>query len=177
MANPWFRITDGTTVIDLLQTQGFLLRSWNPVALQKKGGGVVSDSALAHGSAPVLTKEQNMTEEVSFVARHESEDGVYEQIQDLLRLLEHAVEYWTSSWSTPPVWIEARGPNETNMRYGVIVNYNFQGIGGPFEQPLFYLLNIFPGSTAFRVRTSVSRRVGRRRGRSMGMLFSNRAKA
>ena len=44
------RITDGTTIIDLLSpTTGFHLAGWEPAIAQYKGGGMFSNSPLADG--------------------------------------------------------------------------------------------------------------------------------
>jgi hypothetical protein len=130
-------ITDGITTIDLLDRSGIRVKDWAPVAQQYKGGGVRNDSAMAHGSAVVMSKEQNTEDTFALVARGANEDTLYTNIRALLGLLEQAVHYWTTTWQSEPVWIKAKGPRETNARYAIITNYAFPGIANPVAQSIF----------------------------------------
>jgi hypothetical protein len=69
--------------------------------------------------------------------RHGCQDNVIASCQEADRLLQKAIDYWATSWTSGPVWIEARSPNETNIRYGVIKDYQVAGESNPYGQPFF----------------------------------------
>jgi len=135
---PILEITDGTTTIDLLSRDGLRLENWEPRAQAYKY--MRNESSLAHGSAVVLEKEDNVLEDFALFARGADEDILYANIGDLLRLLRQAVEYWTSSWASAPVYLKARGPRETNTRYAMLYSYNFPGMPAPNAQTIFSAL-------------------------------------
>jgi hypothetical protein len=50
-------------------------------------------------------------------------------------MLEKAANYWATDWQDEPVWIEARASEETNLRYGLIVQGRIPEDENPFSQP------------------------------------------
>jgi len=76
-------------------------------------------------------------------------DAIARDTQNLRRLLEKAMQYWTTKWQNEPVWIEARGDCETNTRYALIMGYTTPNDDNPFEFPLgghglIHALDSFP---------------------------------
>ncbi len=138
MAYSLLRITDGTTNISLLETEaGFLLSDWMPSISPFKGGGVWQSSPLVDGRRLAMRNFDNGIETMDLVVSGGDQDTVIGHIQRLTEMLEKAVAYWTASWQTEPVWIEARGARETNTRYAVIKSYTLEGLNNPFSQPFF----------------------------------------
>lgn len=135
MNAPVLRITDGTTSIDLLGgAGGYRLKSWVPVRASLKGGGRRA-SPLADGSQLVTAFYDNAVDTLELVCRGGDMDQVIWYRQELDRLLIKAREYWTTSWQTEPVWIEARGASETNLRYSVIKDYSMPMDDDPYANP------------------------------------------
>lgn len=141
MAYSLLRLTDGTiagTVNLLSLVNGFHLSDWEPVVAEAKGGGVWHDSALADGRQLVLRQLGNVIETFSLKVNEDcSQDLLIQDLQNLRRLLEKALAYFTTSWQQQPVWIEARAPEETNTRYALIHDYRTSGDSNPFAAPFF----------------------------------------
>lgn len=132
MSNPVLAITDGTTRIDLLNF--FKLVDWMPKTAAPKGGGVWRGSPFSQGRQLVIHEYDNIIDTFSLIATgNGSVDALIRATQDIRRLLEKAVEYWTTDWQAEYVWIETRGICETNTRYGVICHYRTPGDNNPFS--------------------------------------------
>jgi hypothetical protein len=139
MTHPILKITDGTTTVNLINTgNGFLLSDWRPAIAPVKDDGVWQSNSLSDGRRMVLQRWDNVVETFVMHVRNCNQDDTIEQMQDLRRLLQSAVEYWTSEHKVSPVWIEARAPNETNTRYALIYSWKDGGDNNnPFAQPFF----------------------------------------
>lgn len=127
-----FRITDGTTTIDLLNDFGYM--GWRPSRLGIKQNQSWADSPFAIGTYPVFMQYATVTETVELTAQSNgnSQDLTIKKTQELGRLLEKARQYWLTDWQDEPVWIEARANCETNMRYGLIVHYELPSDDDPY---------------------------------------------
>jgi hypothetical protein len=79
----------------------------------------------------------NVIDTFTLKAMHGEQDGTIRTRQDLDRLLEKARRYWVDDWATEPVWIEARGSEETNTRYATIKNWALPADDNPYAQPFF----------------------------------------
>jgi hypothetical protein len=129
------RITDGTTAVNLLSTiSGARLVSWRPQRPQFRDDGVWQESPLADGRRLLQTNYDNTIDTFTIHILAYSQDHLAEFAQDLDRLLLKAVAYWTSDWQTTPVYIEARGTDETETRYATIMSYSFVEEGDPYAQ-------------------------------------------
>jgi hypothetical protein len=129
------RITDGTTAVNLLSTiSGARLVSWRPQRPQFRDGGVWRESPLADGRRLLQTNYDNAIDTFTLHILAHSQDHLAHFAQDLDRLLLKAVAYWTSDWQTTPVYIEARGTDETRTRYATIMSYSFAEEGDPYAQ-------------------------------------------
>lgn len=131
------RISDGTTTINLLNaTDGFSLNAWRPAIAQYKGGGTWQASPLSDGRRMVTRQHGNAVEafdlKVSSVA---SQDDIIFVTQELRRLLEKAVNYWTTDWQGEKVWVEAQATCETNPRYATIHSWSTPDDDNPFSSP------------------------------------------
>lgn len=132
------KITDGTTTIDLLNTNGgILLDDWRPAIQVSKAGGVWNGSPVTDGRRLAMRHYENAIEILNLKISDVSQDKLIMSLQNLFRLLDKAVYYWTTSWQETPVWIEARATNETNSRYAVIHDYRIAGLNNPYSQPFF----------------------------------------
>lgn len=131
-------ITDGTAsgTVDLLSpASGFSLQSWIPAIPAIKGGGTWQDSPLANGRKPIHRRWANASETFELAVRNFQQDTVIRDTQILRRLLEKAAQYWTTEWQKELVWIEARGPCETNSRYAIIYDWRSPQDGNPYAEP------------------------------------------
>jgi hypothetical protein len=136
MTDPIFKITDGTIEIDLLNdVYGLSLESWRQQIINFKNGGTYRDNPLADQRRLVDTKFTNAIETLTVKDKEVTADTLIEATQNLLRMLEKAVSYWTTDWQNTPVYLVARAACETNARYALIVNYRLPDLPSPYEQP------------------------------------------
>ena len=130
------RITDGTTAVNLLSTiSGARLVSWRPQRPQFRDEGVWQESPLADGRRLLQANYANVIDTFTIHMLAYSQDHLAQFAQDLDRLLLKAVAYWATDWQTTPVYIEARGSDETQTRYATIMSYSFAEEGDPYAQP------------------------------------------
>lgn len=130
------RISDGTTKINLLNPIGFMLNSWTPSLAPIAEGGKAS-SPFVDGSKTVYRRRENAVDVFNLTVTGENQDTTIRNLQDIYRLLEKAVSFWTTDWQFEPVWIEVRGSGETNTRYAVIRDFRISEESNPFAQPFF----------------------------------------
>lgn len=128
-------ITDGSTIVDLLAAgYGFHLADWPQAITGYKGGGTIQDSPLAGGRRLVDKKFTDGIETFTLRVNATNQDALADDMQDLLRLLEQATDYW-SGWYDTPIYLEVKWNNETNTRYAIIKNYQLSNLTNPFGQP------------------------------------------
>lgn len=138
MDNAVLRITDGTDYVDLVgQNSAFQVKEWNPVMANPKGGGVWSDQPFLHGRQLVHRVYENVIDNFTLVVRSGNMDLTIAETCKARQLLQKASDYWTVEWATEPVWLEARGSNETNIRYTIIKDWRAPGDDNPFGTPFF----------------------------------------
>ncbi len=149
MANVPYRqfiITDGTTdtdsgilhAVDLLdRVNGLCITNWQMRVAETKGGGVWADSSLADGRFLKVSKLQNVQEILTVEIAAGHADALADDLHLLYDLLEQARNWGPSGWSKSPVWIEAVGVNESNVRYALVHDYRTPGAGNPFAQPFW----------------------------------------
>ena len=131
--NPIFIITDGDTRIDILKV--FNLVDWTPQTAREKSG-VWIDSPLSPGKQLVLKEYDNIQDTLDLQAKSASgKDVLIYNTQELRRLLEKAVQFWTTRWQNEVVYIETRGICETETRYSIIFNYSTPNDDNPFGDP------------------------------------------
>lgn len=148
MANPILRITDGTTTVDLLARKfGYHLNDWKPAAPDIKDGGVFQSSPFVDGRRLAFRRFANAIETFDLKVNGQDQDEAIYFLQELRRLCEKAVSYWTNGWQGGPVWIEARGSNETNIRYAVVMDYRALADNNPYAQPFFSCISAVDGFT------------------------------
>lgn len=124
------------TRINLLDiAQGYSVDGWRQPIAAYKGGGVFSQSALADFSQLVLTRYELIQDVFPLpVVTATTQDNFAKALQDLLRLLIKAKDYWVHNWQNQPVWIEARASCETNMRYAHVVLGELPDVDDVFSQ-------------------------------------------
>ena len=136
MSNAILVITDGTLRFSLI-TRPWQLENWIPQRADLKGGGIRRGSPLSDGSRLIDFSYANTIDTFALKAMHGEQDGVIRTRQELDRLLEKARRYWVDDWATEPVWIEARGSDETNTRYAVIKDWRMPMDDNPYAQPFY----------------------------------------
>lgn len=135
--NAILEISDGTTTVDLLPW----LKDWTPQVPGLKDGGVFESGPFTDGRRLVLAKFDNAVETFYLVPNGFVQDDIIHKLQTLRKLLQKGREFWTTSWQNDPVWIKARGSQETNSRYAVLVDWSTPQDDNPFAQPFYS----FPG--------------------------------
>lgn len=129
------KISDGVTTIDLLSlTTGFYPMEWIPSAADVKSGGAWGDNAIADGRVPIVRALQNTTETFTLAARSWTQDLLIRDMNALRSLLLQGSLYWTRASEARPVWIQARGWNETGDRYTVVVDYRMPQSIDPYGE-------------------------------------------
>ena len=136
MSNAILAITDGTLRFSLI-TRPWQLQSWIPQRANLKGGGIRRGSPLSDGTRLIDFSYANTIDTFMLKVIHGEQDGVIRTRQELDRLLEKARRYWVDDWATEPVWIEARGSDETNTRYAVIKDWRMPMDDNPYAQPFY----------------------------------------
>jgi len=132
---PILAITDGTTRVILTNDVGLYLRDWRPGRpLDKK---VRREPAFGGGAQVVMNEYGNVIDTLEFGVRGHCQNYIITDLQNADRLLQKAVDYWASTWTAEPVWLEAKGPDETNTRYATIRDYAVDGMANPYSQPFF----------------------------------------
>ena len=124
------KITDGALdnveFIDGLVGSNVLhVKEWRPRIATYKDGGVWQSSPFADGRRLRDKRFANPVEEIRFTAGPAaSQNAVIEAVGTLLRLLERATNYWTTTWQNTPIYLVAKADNETNTRYAIIHSYS-----------------------------------------------------
>ena len=137
MANPLFAITNGTLRVSFFgKGSGIHIVDWTPSVADDKDGGTWQSSAITDGRQLILRPRNNIVDTLTLTFNEHNIDAVVRDSQNLRRLLELAMQFWTTKWQNTPVWIEARGDCETNTRYAQIYGYSTPNDDNPFEAPL-----------------------------------------
>ena len=134
MPNPVLYITDGTTEVSLLHGS-IRLTDWRPTRASLKGGGVWRSSPFVDGRRLVAFRRDNIVDAFSVQAQGYTQDELIYACQEADRLLTKAMQYWSTSWQTEPVYLVARGHGETNARYAHIHSYAFPNAANPYAPP------------------------------------------
>lgn len=132
-----FKITDGTTEVNLIDDGfGFHINEWNQNITGYKGGGIYQDSQLADGRQLVFKRRVNGIETITLRASDTSQDNLIRDSQDLLRLLELSLDYWTmNNPQLSPVFLQVKATKETNTRFALIYGYTIPQLPGTHQQP------------------------------------------
>lgn len=127
-------ITDGTVIIDLLNGPWGLV-SWSPAALAMKGGGVWASNAMSDGGIPIMQKWDDVTETLQLTVTNQTQDHIISEQRVMRQMLNKARAYYQAQWADEPVWIEARGPDETESRYAFVKTGAMLQDSDPFGTP------------------------------------------
>lgn len=133
---PILEFTDGTEAgtVSLLGPF-FKVESRRMTIVQTKNGGTWQSSPLADGRKLVNRVRGNAIETIELSASAATQDSWAHQLQELERLLEKAVEYWTSaSQNTPVYWVD-KADCETNKRHALIYDYSIPSLDQILRAP------------------------------------------
>lgn len=125
-----------TATIDLIDGSGSLFHivDWRQSIARYKNGGVFQESPMADGRRLVMRHYENILDAVEFqIEGGANEDATIEALQDLFGLMEAAADYWANEGRSAPVYIEARGRNETNTRYAILHKAEIPELPDPFS--------------------------------------------
>lgn len=142
---PLLYITDGNIkpngqldMLDLINPQvGYMLKDWNPAIAQYKSGGYFSDSPLAEGRRLARRVFENAIEVFTLALKSHNQNRVIQFTRDFFRWKEAASDYWVSDWLLRPVYIVARAPQETEIRYAPIHVMDIPALTNPYGQPFY----------------------------------------
>jgi hypothetical protein len=131
-----FRITDGTAAgtVDFIGGPLYIV-NWAPVIPKYKGGGQYIDPPISPGRRIAFYMRENAVERVDFAQRANDGDSADQQLARLVRLLDRAAAHWATHGREAPIWLEARNPRQTNIRYAKIVSGQLAGHGNQFAMP------------------------------------------
>ena len=135
-----FEITDGTadnTVSFLGNDAGFHLADWTPTIPEPKGGGVWQSSSLSSGRKKVARFWDNAKDRCTLSVNQANMDALIRDTQRLRRLFLRGDDYTITDWMNSPVYIKARGGNETNTRYTLILGWEAPNDANPYASPFF----------------------------------------
>lgn len=134
-------LTDGTNSIDLLSKNaqyGWKLRSASLNFPVFKGGGSWNDPVTSSGRTLSNYTMTNANDLYEITLKAHSADAFNLYLAGMRSLLIKAANYWVSGL-VDPVWIEARGINESQTRYAIVKSGILDGEsshwGAPFFQP------------------------------------------
>jgi len=132
--NSILKVTNGTQkgTVNLLDLN---LIDWTPLLSPWKSGGIWQSSPFSDGSRLVNRNFDLTQDSFTLAPNGQNQDTVIEKVNLLIELLEQAVSYWTTVWQNSPVWIEARGEQETNIRYATIHAYSIPELDNPYATP------------------------------------------
>ena len=129
-------LTDGTTTVDLMnRAGGMCVQSWIPAVAEAKGGGAFRDSPLAEGRTLAYRQLGNVIDSFQILVDDPTQDGVAREVKKLRDLLESAVKYWVSRQPGKFVYLVARAPGETNVRYATVIDYRTPSDADPYDDP------------------------------------------
>lgn len=132
-------ITDGTTIVNLFNQEtrgaGFYVVDWVPQASPLKDGGTWQTSPFSQGRQLVSYEWGNTVDAFTLGVNGADQDAVTRDTQKLRRLLVKALNYAVNDWQGDPVWVEARGASETEIRYALIKGFEAPGDANPFASP------------------------------------------
>lgn len=106
-----YTITDGTTSISLLNTSGF-------VPLVGGMGSTNYDASQLNLRNPVEYEKIVETYKLKLVST--SHDNAATQMQNLIKLLRKAEQYFSTTWQTTPVYLQVQTSGESNARYALV---------------------------------------------------------
>lgn len=131
-------ITDGTdanTIVLHGNEAGLRVKSWDPLILPFKGGGVWNDNPFVEGKVPVMAVEDDVADSFNLTATGGTQDSLIRVLRELRRVLSLAVSYWNSDIGIRPVYLKKRANCETNYTYTVIKSWATPDDPDPFNNP------------------------------------------
>lgn len=125
-----FTITGTYNSFDFIgSVSGFHLITYQTGLAGYKDGGVFADSKISAGRRPVYRQEMNEIDTVKFGIYGSTPDAVAVSLQNLLREVDNAFDYWTPGSSiATPVYMFKRLSTETNGRYAWIYRMELSDI-------------------------------------------------
>lgn len=130
------KISDGTNEASLIDIgPGIHLNDWTPAIAQYKGGGVFRSNPQSSGRRLIQKQFDNVIETFDLKVNNLKRNILIFQMQELLRLLEKATDYWASDWQDTVVYLVAQAECEDNARYAEIVSYSIPQLDNPYDQP------------------------------------------
>lgn len=139
MAYSILELTDGTvrnTVSFIAKDVGLHLKEWQPAINQFKNEGVWQDNSQAPGRRLVQSEFANATETFTFSLNGRGQDDLIRELTRLLELLLAAVGYWKAE-KGDPIYIKAKSPCETGIRYCDVRGFSIPGLKNPYAAPFF----------------------------------------
>ena len=134
-------IGTSTTRISLLDPNGYHLERWTPG--DELNEGIWQESQLADFRQLAAYRDTTTIDSFNLKLRGNSQDAAARQLQGLRAIIRTCLDFWTTTWETDVVYLEAQAECETNERYSVVYDARLAGEGNPFAQPFLQ-----PGGTA-----------------------------
>lgn len=112
--------TDGNTLNLFSYGSGFRVKAYIPLVMPIKGGGVKTDSPFTAGSSLVYAIEDDVADNITLSVTAGTQDELTRNIRELRRILRLAVDYWTGTTQTRPVYLKRRAACEAEYTYTAV---------------------------------------------------------
>lgn len=142
---PLFYITNGAyksngqqDLLNLISDKfGYRLNDYTPAVAQFKDGGRWANSPTAQGRRLKGYVFDNAVEVLDLNLVGYDQNKAIQFIHDLWRFQQATADYWSSAWSTLPVYLVSRAARESNTNYAIIHQISCPQLKNLFTQPFF----------------------------------------
>ena len=134
MAAPHLSIGTSADQINLLNPHGgFCLAGWEVGDTELDT--IFQESQLADYRQMAAYRDITAIETFQLILGTTTQDQTARALQAMRSMIRLIADYWTSTWQTSVVYLQARASCETNMRYAVCHDARLVGESNPFGQP------------------------------------------
>lgn len=142
---PLFHITDGSykdngqqNLLNFLSDRsGYRLNNWEPTVAQFKDGGRWANSPTAQGRRLKGYVYDNAIEVLDLNLVSHDQNRAIQFIHDLWYFQQGVADYWSSAWSSLPIYLVGRAARERNTFYAIVHQISCPQLRNIFAQPFF----------------------------------------
>ena len=134
MTAPHLSIGTATSRINLLSPGGgFCLNGWNVGDTELDA--IFQESQLADYRQMAAYRDITTVETFGLILSANTQDLAARELQAMRVMIRLIADYWTTTWQTSVVYLQARASCESNLRYAVCHDARLVGESNPFGQP------------------------------------------
>lgn len=129
---------DGQTVIDLLDTSGFSMKTdgWSPKVAGLKRGGIWSDNPATPGRSLITGAVGNVTEKMELTVKGASNALLAAKMANLRRMIDDARNFWEATVQVEPVYLKWWAFGAPGSQYALIYDIDSASIFEPFDEQI-----------------------------------------